>query len=206
MQPCSASPARCCARWPPSYGINTSPAPCPNPNVLQYYFTMASSSQAPHELPRNLACAITLKARQMEQAPQPAALLLMPQSRALMAFRRIASGKTKVIVARWTESEGRCTVEAGLAVHLTLDSSATAPNQHLVEWLRSWVGGSSLRKVLLNCGTLDAMLGNQLPVEGGASVLACPERHSNLFPWCGTGNCSSISDHILWAQRIVSFT
>lgn len=166
---------------------------------------MASSSkahQASQELPRNIACAISLRARQMEQ---PAALLLVPYSRGLMAFRRRGPGQIKVTVARWRESEGRCSVETGPAMHLTLDddSAAAGADKGLVDCLDSWVGprnrpGPAVYKVLLNCGTLDTLLTGELE----SSVLTFPDSHSQLFPCCIPTRHWSAGDHILWAQRI----
>lgn len=167
---------------------------------------MAGSSKAGPELPRNIACAITLKAREMEARKQPAALLLVPHTRTLLAFRREAASSSGIVavLARWTEDgSGKLEVQGKEAVQFKIDTSAKGPDPTIASMLKTRYLISEIHAAVLNCAVLDALLTNSLPTADTKAALTCPER-CRLFPYTESHHGSCKESAMSWAQRVAS--
>jgi len=178
---------------------------------------MSRDSQAAPELPRSLACAISLKAKELEGREQPAALFLVPSSRTLVALRHAASngkgnGSTlKVTLARHTAGtapggDGAApAVQGKAAVHLTVEASPEGVSK-LVRVLVHADAGAGFYTLLLNCATLEELLSNRLAAAAARLALTYPTK-SSLFPYCR--ECSAgmttrlITPEVAWVLSLL---
>ncbi|KAL4419792.1 hypothetical protein ABPG75_006890 [Micractinium tetrahymenae] len=158
---------------------------------------MSGAAEAVPELPRNIACAIALKARELEARERPAALLLLPPTRTLLALmRKPGPGGSRVaaVLARWTEDvHSGAEVQPDSAVQLEFSAAALQTQGLLAKvFTPGRIAGQYLSGLaytaLLNCAALEPLLNNQLDPAAAKAMLTRPdtcqlfqltERHSH---------------------------
>ncbi|KAL4435449.1 hypothetical protein ABPG77_006211 [Micractinium sp. CCAP 211/92] len=163
------------------------------------------------ELPRDIACAITLKAKEMEAGMKPAAMVVEPESRTLLAFRRQAAGssssKVVAVLGRWSvDGSGKLAVLGQAAVQLEVNAKDSFEDDSLL--ISAFVAPNQARHTffvsLLSCAVLDALLDNKLLPADTKAALTCPEKCRLFFlAESHDGHIKSKISRMNWALELI---